>query len=915
MKSLLNNRYLFKIGSKRLAEANWDLQITRMEALQRNELVALASSTTLRMIDGINGVDYKEKEVRIKQLKKEIGDLKQLPNTKANRDKLITKQTEFNKLVFMEDYLCVVMETKKDYDRAVKGFKVNGIEYVRLLSTSAGVKKNTIVFTSKRIKEQLLFQLNAERDLSKAFVPAKLEAYISLACSASIPVSTPNGIVVVHDPETVFYDDVILVNGLESLRPKVTIEKDYETKLSTCDGLGLMSPELAKRWAEEVEEDYLPAGVCIRNVFCKGMAFTFDFKAFAREVAQTEEVIDVWGNKHNINDIELVLTTSMLKLWDSYSSIEDYLDKSSRNGHTFALTKITDEELDNEQTMNYQFLQSLELEDDDIYNLIKPTLDEIDDILNYDYRKAITYLRGVNLTEKTVKRPPFDYTTAMMIDKDMLNDPYTYSKIRNNIKNRIDQVKLGVINVHGNFSILSGDPYTLCQNMFNLPVTGLLKRGQIYSYYWQSRGVDKVAGFRAPMTVHNNIVVKEIANNEEVNKWYKYMNTVTILNSWDNACATLNGADFDGDTIMTTDNEYVLKGIKPTLPIVCLQGASSKIIPKEKDFIKANKASFGSAIGTITNYATSMYNVISNFEEGTPEYNELLYRLMCMQDYQQAEIDKAKGCLARPVLKEWYDYKVNKITSNDTEEEIAEKRFNLSILANKKPYFFIYNYDKLKSEFMEYYKPNNQVCRVKYKCEIHELYKKENKTEKELEFIRNYEFGSPVNVTPCLCNKIAWMVEDHFRDVSLLYKSEPFDCELLKNPSIQYSTNLYNKVRQIKEDYDKAVQLSLKTRLRTMGDSYEANENKDTMLENFTDLLYEVCGNEEILCNVLVDVCYNSNKSKSLLWDVCGDVLIRNLLRSKGNKLSFPLQSEDGDFTYKGLTFKMEVVEFEIDSE
>ena len=915
MKSLLNNRYLFKIGSKRLAEANWDLQITRMEALQRNELVALASSTTLRMIDGINGVDYKEKEIRIKQLKKEIGDLKQLPNTKTNRDKLIAKQTEFNKLVFMEDYLCVVMETKKDYDRAVKGFKVNGIEYVRLLSTSAGVKKNTIVFTSKRIKEQLLFQLNAERDLSKAFVPAKLEAYISLACSASIPVSTPNGIVVVHDPETVFYDDVILVNGLESLRPKVTIEKDYKTKLSTCDGLGLMSPELAKRWAEEVEEDYLPAGVCIRNAFCKGMAFTFDFKAFAREVAQTEEVIDVWGNKHNINDIELVLTTSMLKLWDSYSSIEDYLDKSSRNGHTFALTKITDEELDNEQTMNYQFLQSLELEDDDIYNLIKPTLDEIDDILNYDYRKAITYLRGVNLTEKTVKRPPFDYTTAMMIDKDMLNDPYTYSKIRNNIKNRIDQVKLGVINVHGNFSILSGDPYTLCQNMFNLPVTGLLKRGQIYSYYWQSRGVDKVAGFRAPMTVHNNIVVKEIANNEEVNKWYKYMNTVTILNSWDNACATLNGADFDGDTIMTTDNEYVLKGIKPTLPIVCLQGASSKIIPKEKDFIKANKASFGSAIGTITNYATSMYNVISNFEEGTPEYNELLYRLMCMQDYQQAEIDKAKGCLARPVLKEWYDYKVNKITSNDTEEEIAEKRFNLSILANKKPYFFIYNYDKLKSEFMEYYKPNNQVCRVKYKCEIHELYKKENKTEKELEFIRNYEFGSPVNVTPCLCNKIAWMVEDHFRDVSLLYKSEPFDCELLKNPSIQYSTNLYNKVKQIKEDYDKAVQLSLKTRLRTMGDSYEANENKDTMLENFTDLLYEVCGNEEVLCNVLVDICYNSNKSKSLLWDVCGDMLIRNLLKNKGNKLSFPLQSEDGDFTYKGLTFKMEVVEFEIDSE
>lgn len=543
MKSLYNNRYLFKIGSKRLVEANWDLHISRMEALENNELVALASSTTLRMIDGLNGIDYREKEIRIKQLKNEIGKLKQLPNTKANRDKLIAKQTEYNKLIFMEDYLCVVMDTKKDYDRALKGFKVNGIEYERLLSTSAGVKKSTIVFTSKRLKQQLTLQLNAERDLTKKFVPAKLEAYISLACSASIPVRDPKGVLVVHDVETTFYDDVILVNGLESIRPKVTVEQDYKTVLNACDGLGLMSPELAKMWAEDVQEDYLPAGVCLRNAFCKGMVFTFDFKAFAKEIAQQEMVIDVWGNEHNINDIDLILTTSMLKLWDSYSSIDDYLEKTKRNHHEFALTKITPEVLDNEQTMNYQFLQSLELDDEDIYNLIKPTLDELDDIINYDYRKALVYLRGVSLTEKSVLRPPYDYTTAMMIDSGMLNDPYTYSKIRNNIKNRIDQAKLGVIAVNGNFSILSGDPYTLCQSMFNLPVTGLLKRGEIYSHYWQERGRTRVAGFRAPMTVHNNIVVMDIANNDEVNKWYKYMDTVTILNAWDNSCATLNGAD------------------------------------------------------------------------------------------------------------------------------------------------------------------------------------------------------------------------------------------------------------------------------------------------------------------------------------------------------------------------------------
>ena len=915
MKSLYNNRYLFKIGSKRLVEANWDLHISRMEALENNELVALASSATLRMIDGLNGINYREKEIRIKQLKNEIGKLKQLPNTKANRDKLIAKQTEYNKLIFMEDYLCVVMDTKKDYDRALKGFKVNGIEYERLLSTSAGVKKSTIVFTSKRLKQQLTLQLNAERDLTKKFVPAKLEAYISLACSASIPVRDPKGVLVVHDVETTFYDDVILVNGLESIRPKVTVEKDYKTVLNACDGLGLMSPELAKMWAEDVQEDYLPAGVCLRNAFCKGMVFTFDFKAFAKEIAQQEMVTDVWGNEHNINDIDLILTTSMLKLWDSYSSIDDYLEKAKRNHHEFALTKITPEVLDNEQTMNYQFLQSLELDDEDIYNLIKPTLDELDDIINYDYRKALVYLRGVSLTEKSVLRPPYDYTTAMMIDSRMLNDPYTYSKIRNNIKNRIDQAKLGVIAVNGNFSILSGDPYTLCQSMFNLPVTGLLKRGEIYSHYWQERGRTRVAGFRAPMTVHNNIVVMDIANNDEVNKWYKYMDTVTILNAWDNSCATLNGADFDGDTIMTTDNQYVLKGIKKTLPICCMQGSSSKIVPTEKDFVKANKASFGNSIGSITNYATSMYNVLSNFEPGSEEYDELSYRLICMQDYQQAEIDKAKGCLARPVLKEWYDYKVNRISKDDSEEVKQLKEFNQSILANKKPYFFIYNYDKLKKEFMEYYKPNNQVCRVKYKCNIHELYKKPNKTFREKEFLMNYEYGCPVNVTPCLCNKIAWIVEDHFRDVSLKYEVETFDKELLKNPNVEYSTRMYNRIKEIKDEYDKAVKSMIiehHSKENHKEDEMEVMVFKNSMAQEFLLKCSNVCSDENILCNIMVDICYNnSKKSKQFAWDLCGNIMIGNLLRHRNYKLAYPKQVEQGDFTYKGLQFIMEEIQYE----
>ncbi len=590
MKSLLSLRYLYKISSKRLANCGWDMMLSREEAIEHNELISLASSTTLRMIDKINGDIFTEDKVH--ELKEEIGQIKKMPLNQKSKQLMKERQKELSNLLFMEDYLCVIMESKKDYDRAIKGFKVNGIEYVRLLATSGGVKKSTIVFVSKKVHQTLSKWIHNGRDVTKEFVPAKLEAYLSLACSASIPVSNPNGVLVVHDVETTFMDKVIVVvtkefvpakleaylslacsasipvsnpngvlvvhdvettfmdkvivvDGLTGVRPKVEEVDNYESSLNACDGLGLMMPSLAKRWGEEVEEEHLVAGVCLRNAFCKGMIFTFDFQEFGREVAKSNKVTDVWGQTHNIDEIELVLTTSMLKLWDSYTSIDHYLKCCEENNHTFALTKVTPKELDNEQTMNYQFLQSLDLNDEDIVQLIKPTIDEIDDILNYDYRKSLLYLRGVDLKEKSIRRDVADYTKALMIDRNMLYDPYTHSKIRNNIKNRINQAKLGVINVQGNFSILSGDPYILCESMFNLEPKGLLKRGEIYSKYWNSQQVDFVAGFRAPMTVHNNIVLRRVANTEEMQKWYQYMTTITIVNGWDNTCSTLNGADFD----------------------------------------------------------------------------------------------------------------------------------------------------------------------------------------------------------------------------------------------------------------------------------------------------------------------------------------------------------------------------------
>lgn len=903
MKSLLSIRYLHKINSSRITKNNMDLTVTREEAMANQEIISLASSSVLRMIDKINGDSFISKENQIKNLKKEIKELKL---NKKNKEKLKNKQKELNEITFMPDYLCVVMETKKDYDSLIKlGFRVNGISYKRLLATSGGVKKSTVVFVSEKVHGTLQEWINAERDLTKKFVPAKLEAYISLACSASIPVSDPKGVLVVHDVETTFYDSVIEIDGSFGARPKVEEIDTYKTVLNACDGLGLMTPSLADVWSADVEEDYRIAGCCLRNAFCKGMIYTFDFHQFAEEVVGTYEVTDVWGQVHDIRDIQLVLTTSMLKLWDSYSSIDDYLEKAKRNNHTFALTKVTPHKLDEEQTLNYQFLQSLDLTDEDIQELCSPFIQEIEDIMNKDYRKTLLYLRGVDLKEKTVLRPPYDFTTAMMLDPTMLNDPYTYSKIKHNIRNRIDRAKMGVIPVRGNFSIISGDPYLLCESMFGLEPKGLLKAGEFYSAFWNQKGVEKTVAMRAPMTSHNNIQVCNMANNEQVNKWYQYMNTVFILNGWDTTCAKLNGADMDGDTFFTTDNSVILRNIHPTKAIMCMQSASSKIVPKEKDFILANKRSFGNLVGTITNYATSMYSVIVNFEEGSPEWDELNYRILCMQDFQQNSIDMAKGIEYRPVPKEWYDWKTNKILETDGEEIIKMKEFNQRILANKKPYFMIYNYDKLKREYNDYAKANEEVCSVNFNMTLDELRDKPNKTPQEQEAWDTFTQQSPVNVSPSVINRIAWHIEKHFADKNL-FTLEPFDTNKLKNSEVKYSKQQYNKVSALREDYGaKYKEIIIANTKRHMADTDSLEVIKEVMKNNLMEQVIQVCGDLDVACNVLVDICYKDVKSKDLLWEMCGEQLIKNLIRNGYNKLSFPTKSENGDFTFKGIQFEM----------
>ena len=288
--------------------------------------------------------------------------------------------------------MCLIIDRDKDYYRACRGFSINGIKYKRLLGTNGGIKNSTIVFVSERLSNELLRRVENNRDPQKELVTAKLEAYKALTCSASNPVSLPNGILVVDDAETTFVSDVVYLTDEGDGEPVMTLKKDFPITLDASDGYGLMLPSLAQRWSDELGLDYMVSGVNTRFSFEKGMVFTFDFVEFAEEVAHTYMVKDAWGNEVDIRNVELVLTTSMVKLWDSYKSCDDYVTTSVSNGYTFGIAKTCPKELENERRLNYQFIQSYDLNDEQIDELIAPTMTEIKDVLTGDWRKTVLFL-------------------------------------------------------------------------------------------------------------------------------------------------------------------------------------------------------------------------------------------------------------------------------------------------------------------------------------------------------------------------------------------------------------------------------------------------------------------------------------------------------------------------------------------
>ena len=438
--------YTMKFQSSRLKKYKYDIQVDYYKALENGEIIALSDNQLLRTIRDVvanknpNNKDRLLDRDLLENFYKELKDIRKKENNDQNKLQISIIKDSIVKMCFVPEYITIVMNHEKHYDYLFKnGLKINGVKYFRL-STSAGQGRvSTVTFCSSEVLEAVNEILDNGRDKEKMFSPSKFNAYKGLYGSATKTVTTPR-FCVVPDYESELTFKVNYVTETEGEIDDIITEKIITKKFNRFDGQGLISPTVAQVWANDLDLDYVPAEFCIRQSFLKGMLCVFDFvdfcekendkNYFVKSIYKDNDGNDIWVD---LREIDVIITESQFKLWDSYPNLETYIENCEKNNLKWGVSLYTDKELDNTIMYNYQFLQALDVDKSDIPVLCEDFVKWVQGVNSDDIWHTLLFLIGNKVTKTSIenylKYGTNHWVKSLVVNHDLIKDKHIKKKI------------------------------------------------------------------------------------------------------------------------------------------------------------------------------------------------------------------------------------------------------------------------------------------------------------------------------------------------------------------------------------------------------------------------------------------------------------------------------------------------------
>lgn len=949
MKRKLRQYEVFKISVNRLVDHSGKktkilpLTITKREALENGEVVKIQSNQLTNKI-----FDYFS-ENNIAHSNLDLSGI--IVNVYVPKDS--KKQGE-------KDYATI----------AKKGFTINGAKFVRLFSGSGQIRRNTITFIRedlyKPIFESLLCGLEL-KDFGDSFNAAKFNAYCGLnmsGCHLLPDTLTPNVCVVddfeqIRPHKTVNYvtenevqyialpkEDYILcdnqsdynIEGDNAVRisdgksfsihkgvKKYISQQQYDEiegspALNSFDGQGLMSTEWAEKVKDHLGLDYLPSALIIRAPWVKGLLANIPFHEWFYNNGITE-IKDSFGKVRRIEDIDVIISKSQFKMHKIYSkkcerlgiNAWDYHTQQMKTNHLlWGIAKLNNAIDDDFKTFNYQYLQALQLNNDDINALCKPTEDFLTKLNDGDIEVIYNNLlvNGGSDTpddENTIEDSDNQnykklFQKIIEANPDFLNDKYVRSLILKECETKFNGAKLGKILVGGNFQFCISDPIAqlewIAKNHCNkdMQVQGVVGESCVYSNYWLNKSSDtrEIVLMRSPLIDRNEIAKRKLLQTSI--HYFRYLASGIVYSIHDLTALQQGGCDFDGDITFTTNDPLVIKGsmgYEEANPLY-YELSTTDLVGKITDIniIKADVRGLNSKVGKISNKGGSLYAKLEKYSPDSTEYKKIYDSIVALGQVVGMEIDRIKTAVAPTEPLEWKplqitrftDMDFNEVEANNEEEKQGILRHN-ELIPDLKPYFFKYVYDYINKNIKDLTREFNKVCEYSFGFKLEKLenrYYLHTANEDEIRLYEQYLKAYPVIDTDFIVNHISHHFENFEKKIKKVSIAE--GSNLLNDfvKQTEFREGMLDSVKQILSEYLRFKRLitvtansNMQENRKTKGQkTYELN---DMMTNYYRDRIMESAyGDLQLAFDLMVRAAKGNEK---IVWDILGEAVIEIIKR------------------------------------
>lgn len=442
------------------------------------------------------------------------------------------------------------------YDLYEKGFICNGIKYVRYKRSSGSSRVGKCLFIDENLysamhKWELCGLKIKEGDKIDL---AAFEAYISLPSSSCIDTLEirPENILIIDDYESEFEDDVVAVYG--EGEDFVAKEERAKIRNSIWDGQSLLDISM---YNEHYSDRTM---LLLRNRFFKSACFKVRIQDWFRDNGITDvSQLKGYTRATCIEDIKLITTPSSIK-YVKFGTVEQWLDNLFPTFGVVKYEKPT-KYLDGRMVQcHYQLLNSLQLTRDDIQALLKP---------NFDYLNLIR-------KDAAVMRYHLKYPYALAEDDEPcmnrdevvmkvmgMNSKFVDTKLYDNfrkelVKAMLKEYRKGHIWINGNYETLIGNGIEMLQAAIGeFKGESVLGIGNIHTKRFEYGKT--VLGTRSPHINSGDVLLaKNVASSLHERYFVSSKEVVHVNSIGENILQRLQGADFDSDQILLTDNEVLI---------------------------------------------------------------------------------------------------------------------------------------------------------------------------------------------------------------------------------------------------------------------------------------------------------------------------------------------------------------------